>query len=119
VVIKDNQQTRQPLCSSQRCKKSLEQPLFVKSKPESENQTSIDAKQSNLQPFYQVIKDTEKLDGLYTLYRPKRRVKSTWKSSSQLNKNYLGTVTLESGIGEREFIVACLCKISVLFPPRE
>jgi len=36
---------------------------LVKSKPESENQTSIDVKQqSNLQPFYQVIKDTEKLD---------------------------------------------------------
>ena len=105
-VIKDNQQTRQPFMWVVKDVKKLSQPLLqlVKdSKPESgKNQTSIDSKQSNLQPFYQVIKDTEKLDGLYTLYRHKQTGKIYLEiKPTQLNKNYLGTVTLESGIGER------------------
>lgn len=103
-VIKDNQQTRQPFVWVVKDVKTL-QPLLqlVKSKPEAENnQTSVDSKQSNLQPFHQVIKDTEKLDGLYTLYRHKETGKIYLEiKPTQLNKNYLGTVTLESGIGER------------------
>jgi hypothetical protein len=66
------------------------------------NSTSNDTKESNLQPFEQVIKNTEKLQGLYTLYRHKETGKIYLEiKPQQLNKNYLGTVTMESGIGER------------------
>jgi hypothetical protein len=105
-VLKDNQQPeRQPFVWVVKdVKKSTQQPLLqlVKdTKPESAP-TSIDPKQSSLQPFYQVIKDTEKLDGLYTLYRNKETGKIYLEIKPiQLNKNYLGTVTMESGIGER------------------
>lgn len=102
-VIKDNQQTRQPFVWVVKDVKTLGQPLLqlVKSQPEP-GQTSIDAKQPNLQPFHQVVKDTEKSDGLYTLYRHKETGKIYLEiKPQQLNKNYLGTVTLESGIGER------------------
>lgn len=101
-VLKDNKPERRPFVWVVKDIKT-EQPLLqlVKSKPESVP-ISTESKQSNLQPFHQVIKDTEKLDGLYTLYRHKETGKIYLEIKPvQLNKNYLGTVTLESGIGER------------------
>ncbi|MBW4651305.1 MAG: zinc-dependent metalloprotease [Kastovskya adunca ATA6-11-RM4] len=57
---------------------------------------------SGFKPFDTVTKDTEKLEGLFTLYRHKKTDKVYLEiKPEQLEKNYLGTVTLESGIGER------------------
>ena len=67
-----------------------------------DNPAFIDAKESNLQPFDKLIKDTSLLKGLFTLYRHKDTGKIYLElKPQQLNKNYLGTVTMESGIGER------------------
>lgn len=58
--------------------------------------------ESELQPFDEVVKNTEKLQGLFTLYRNQEMGKIYLEiQPEQLNKNYLNTVTLESGIGER------------------
>lgn len=66
------------------------------------NKVSQDSKKSQLQPFAQVVKDTDKLQGLFTLYRHKETGKIYLElKPEQLNKNYLSTVTMESGIGER------------------
>lgn len=105
-VLKDNKLERHPFgWVVKNPKKSAQQPLLqlVKSKPElASNSTSIEPKESNLQPFEQVIKNTEKLQGLYTLYRHKETGKIYLEiKPNQLNKNYLGTITMESGIGER------------------
>ncbi|WP_414545078.1 zinc-dependent metalloprotease [Nostoc sp. CCY0012] len=55
-----------------------------------------------LEPFDEVVKDTEKLSGLFNLYRHKENNKIYLEiKPEQLNKNYLATATLESGIGER------------------
>ena len=70
-------------------------------KSELSDDDSKDAESSQLQPFAQVIKNTEKLEGLFTLYRNKKTDKIYLEvKPEQLNKNYLGTVTIESGIGE-------------------
>ncbi|WP_414552131.1 zinc-dependent metalloprotease [Anabaena sp. CCY 0017] len=51
--------------------------------------------------FREVIKATDKLAGLFTLYSSQESGKIYWEiTPEQLNKNYLATVTLESGIGE-------------------
>lgn len=107
-VIKDNKQSRQPFVwVIKDPKKSAQQPLLqlVKDaeKPEPpEKPASIDPKQSELQPFNKVVKDTQKLEGLFTLYRHKETGKIYLEvKPEQLNKNYLSTVTMESGIGER------------------
>ncbi len=66
------------------------------------NPASKDRKQQELQPFDQVVKDTEKLEGLFTLYSNKETGKIYLEiQPTQLNKNYLSTITMESGIGER------------------
>lgn len=60
-----------------------------------------DSKLAKFQRFPEVVKDTDKLDGLFTLYRSSEDNQIYLEiQSEQLNKNYLGTVTLESGIGE-------------------
>jgi len=60
-----------------------------------------DSKLAKFQRFSEVVKDTAKLDGLFTLYRSSEDNQIYLEiQSEQLNKNYLGTVTLESGIGE-------------------
>ena len=57
---------------------------------------------SQLQPFDKVVKDTEKLEGLFALYHNKEAGKIYLEvAPQQLNKNFLATVTMESGIGER------------------
>jgi len=50
-----------------------------------DNLASKDAK-SQLQPFAQVIKDTDKLEGLFTLYRHKERENLPGTQAGQLNK---------------------------------
>ncbi|MBW4636904.1 MAG: zinc-dependent metalloprotease [Gloeocapsa sp. UFS-A4-WI-NPMV-4B04] len=105
-VLKDNKPKRQPFVWVVKDpKKSAQQPLLQIVQSDlhlTSNSTSINPKESNLQPFEQVIKNTEKLQGLYTLYRHKETGKIYLEiKPQQLNKNYLGTVTMESGIGER------------------
>ncbi|BAZ48992.1 hypothetical protein NIES4103_16030 [Nostoc sp. NIES-4103] len=51
--------------------------------------------------FHEIVKGTEKLEGLFTLYRNENSGQVYLEiKPEQLNKNYLATVTLESGIGE-------------------
>ncbi|WP_375477503.1 zinc-dependent metalloprotease [uncultured Nostoc sp.] len=60
------------------------------------------AAKDDLEPFNEVIKNTQKSGGLFTLYRNKEKNKIYLEiKPEQLNKNYLATATLESGIGER------------------
>lgn len=48
-----------------------------------------------------LLQDSEKLEGLFTLYRKEETGKIYLElQPEQLNKNYLATITLESGIGE-------------------
>lgn len=72
-------------------------------KPDSsDDESPQDSKQSQLVPFSQVVKRTSVIKGLFTLYRNKQTGKIYLEiKPSQLNTNYLGTVTMESGIGER------------------
>uniref|UniRef100_A0A0C1RJD1 DUF5118 domain-containing protein n=1 Tax=Tolypothrix bouteillei VB521301 TaxID=1479485 RepID=A0A0C1RJD1_9CYAN len=63
--------------------------------------TAKPAPKEEFEAFDKVIKDTEKLEGLFTLYRNKEQNKIYLEiKPTQLNKNYLATATLESGIGE-------------------
>jgi hypothetical protein len=51
--------------------------------------------------YREAIKGTDKLEGLFTIYRDQEDDKIYLElKPEQLNKNYLCTVTLESGIGE-------------------
>jgi predicted Zn-dependent protease len=55
-----------------------------------------------LQPFDEVIKDYQKLTGLFTLYQDKETSKVFAEiKPEQLDRNFLAVMTLESGIGER------------------
>ncbi|AFZ18072.1 zinc-dependent metalloprotease [Allocoleopsis franciscana] len=57
---------------------------------------------SELEAFDKLVADTEKLEGLFNLYRNQETAKIYLEvKPQQLNKNYLATVTMESGIGER------------------
>ena len=57
---------------------------------------------SELESFDKLVADTEKLEGLFNLYRNQETNKIYLEvKPQQLNKNYLATVTMESGIGER------------------
>jgi len=76
--------------------------LKKKQPQQPDDPNSKDSDQSELQPFDQVVKKTEKLEGLFTLYRSQATGKIYLEiKPDQLNKNYLSTVTMESGIGER------------------
>lgn len=60
-----------------------------------------DSKLEKFQRFSEVVRDTDKLEGLFTLYRSLEDDQIYLEiQPEQLNKNYLGTVTLDSGIGE-------------------
>ncbi|WP_016875652.1 zinc-dependent metalloprotease [Chlorogloeopsis fritschii] len=79
--------------------KNPDQP--VKDKPEKPNSSSKPTKKDDLEAFSEVVKDTQKIEGLFTLYRNKEKNKIYLEiKQEQLNKNYLATATLESGIGE-------------------
>jgi hypothetical protein len=88
-------------------KKAVQQPfLQVAKTPEKPNEkpnpSAKPAAKDDLEPFDEVIKDTQKSGGLFTLYRNKEKNKIYLEiKPEQLNKNYLATATLESGIGER------------------
>ena len=67
---------------------------------------------SKLQPFDEVVKDTVKSSGLFTLYSNKDTGKIYLEvQPQQLNQNFLSTITMESGIGERGCTVDYLCKV--------
>lgn len=58
--------------------------------------------QPELQPFDEAIKDHEKLQGLFTLYRHPETGKVLAEiRPDQLDRNFLAVMTLESGLGER------------------
>ena len=93
-------------------KKAGQQPFLQVAKPAEKPKPSKTPKKDDLEPFDEVIKDTQKSGGLFTLYRNKEKNKIYLEiKPEQLNKNYLATATLESGIGERGVTVVCLCKI--------
>ena len=63
--------------------------------------TKKPAKKDSFKAFDEVIKDTQTSQGLFNLYRDKEKNKIYLEvQPTQLNKNYLATATLESGIGE-------------------
>ncbi|MBD2436290.1 zinc-dependent metalloprotease [Nostoc sp. FACHB-110] len=71
-------------------------------KPVNKPNSAKPASKDELEPFDEVVKDTEKKEGLFTLYRNKKNNKIYLEiKPEQLNTNYLATATLESGIGER------------------
>jgi hypothetical protein len=108
-VIENNKQPkRQPfIWVVKDNKKAAQQPFLqidkVTDKPvEKPNTTTKPTKKDDLQQFDEVIKDTQKQQGLFTLYRNKDKNKIYLEiKPEQLNKNYLANATLESGIGER------------------
>lgn len=60
-----------------------------------------DSQEEELKPFEELVKNTEKLDGLFPLYRHKNSGKIYLEiKPQQLNKNYLLTIAIESGIGQ-------------------
>lgn len=91
-------------------KKANQQPLLqlAKAPPPSSSSTKKPAeapkppaKRDDLEPFDEVTKDTQRSEGLFTLYRNKDKNKIYLEiKPEQLNKNFLATATLESGIGE-------------------
>lgn len=63
---------------------------------------SNNSRNSPLQGYDRLIKNTEKSDGLFPLYRNKATGQIYLEiKPEQLNKNYLATITMASGIGER------------------
>jgi hypothetical protein len=84
-------------------KKAGQQPFLQVAKPDEKPKPSkTPPAKDDLEPFDEVVKDTQKSGGLFTLYRNKEKNKIYLEiKPEQLNKNYLATATLESGIGER------------------
>jgi hypothetical protein len=88
-------------------KKAAQQPYLKvgksTEKPEKKPTTeSKPEKKDDLESFNEVVKDTEKLEGVFTLYRNKEKNQIYLEvKPEQLNKNFLATATLESGIGEQ------------------
>ena len=108
-VIKDNQQPEsQPyIWVVKDTKQAARQPLLqVVKEPKKPEESDVwlakESKKPELKPFYEVIKNTSSVNGLFTLYRNKETGKIYLElKPEQLNKNYLSTMTMESGIGER------------------
>ncbi len=104
-VINQNQQVeRQPFqWEVLEPQQAGRQPFLQAGKlPKKPNVNAKPGKKDEMEPFNEVTKDTEKLEGLFTLYRQKQKNKIYLEiKPEQLNKNYLATSTLESGIGER------------------
>ncbi|MHC0063614.1 zinc-dependent metalloprotease [Nostoc sp. UIC 10890] len=83
-------------------KKAGQQPFLQVAKPNAKPNPTKPVAKDDLEAFDEVIKDTQKSGGLFTLYRNKEKNKIYLEiKPEQLNKNYLATATLESGIGER------------------
>ncbi|TAF11046.1 MAG: DUF5117 domain-containing protein [Nostocales cyanobacterium] len=88
-------------------KKSRQQPFLqivqTANKP-TKKPSSINKppKVNDLAVFDEVVKDSQKLEGIFTLYRQKENNKIYLEiQPEQLQKNFLATATLESGIGEK------------------
>ncbi|MBD2385025.1 zinc-dependent metalloprotease [Cylindrospermum sp. FACHB-282] len=59
------------------------------------------SKKVDFRRFREIVRGTDQLEGLFTLYYSKDAGKIYLQlAPEQLNKNYLATVTLESGLGE-------------------
>lgn len=87
---------QQPLMPSATKTQTTELPLLKALK------AKVKGNSEELQPFDKVVTDTEQLEGLFDLYRNKETGQIYMEvTPQQLNKNYLATVTMESGIGER------------------
>ncbi len=70
-----------------------------KTKPESNSRS---AKEDELEDFAEVTKNTQKSEGIFTTYHHKNKNKIYLEiKPEQLQKNFLATSTLESGIGEK------------------
>ncbi|BAY17745.1 hypothetical protein NIES21_35870 [Anabaenopsis circularis NIES-21] len=88
-------------------KQAEKQPFLEVGKPSNKpekkpNNPAKPAAKDDLEAFDEVIKDAEKKEGLFTLYRNSKKNKVYLEiKPEQLNNNYLATATLESGIGER------------------
>ncbi|BAY96990.1 hypothetical protein NIES37_09270 [Tolypothrix tenuis PCC 7101] len=108
-VLNQNQQVQQQPFNwivqspKQAGKQPFLQAVKTPDKPsEKPNSSSKPPKKDDLEPFDEVTKDTEKSAGVFTLYRQKEKNKIYLEiQPEQLNKNYLATSTLESGIGEQ------------------
>lgn len=104
-VLDQNQQVERQAFQwvVQDTKQAGQQPfLQAKTPDEKPKPSNKPAKKDELQAFDEVVKDTEKVGGLFTLYRQKQKNKIYLEiQPEQLNKNYLATSTLESGIGEQ------------------
>ncbi|MEH2074051.1 MAG: zinc-dependent metalloprotease [Nostoc sp.] len=83
--------------------KVAQQPFLQVAKPlEKPKPGKTPTAKDELEVFDEVVKNTQKSGGLFTLYRNKEKNKIYLEiKPEQLNKNYLATATLESGIGER------------------
>lgn len=66
------------------------------------HQTKVKGNSKELQPFSKVVKGTQKFEGLFNLYHNKETNTIYLEvKPQQMNKNFLASVTMESGIGER------------------
>ncbi|GET39245.1 zinc-dependent metalloprotease [Microseira wollei] len=66
------------------------------------NMESEDEASASMSSFDEAVKNAETLPGLFTLYRHKQNGKILLEiKPEQLDKNYLATITLASGIGEQ------------------
>ncbi|AFY42792.1 zinc-dependent metalloprotease [Nostoc sp. PCC 7107] len=108
VINQDKQVQSQPfIWVVKNIKQSEKQPFLEVGKPSNkpEKKPNTPAKpiaKDDLEAFDEVIKDAEKKEGLFTLYRNSKKNKVYLEiKPEQLNNNYLATATLESGIGER------------------
>ncbi|MEB3341649.1 zinc-dependent metalloprotease [Okeania sp.] len=65
----------------------------------------ISSTKENNHPYAKLVNRTEKLPGMFTLYRDQQTSKTLMEiQPEQLNKNFLSVITLESGIGEAGLI---------------
>ncbi|KYC36424.1 peptidase M43 [Scytonema hofmannii PCC 7110] len=63
--------------------------------------TLKEVKREDFRQYREIIKNAEKIEGLFTLYRHLESNRTYLEiKAEQLDKNFLGIVTLESGIGE-------------------
>lgn len=77
-------------------------PALIAKEPESEPEEEEKEEEPAKTSFDSAIENAEKLQGLFTLYHNKESGEILAEiNPEQLEKNYLCTITLESGIGER------------------
>ncbi|MEB3178819.1 MAG: zinc-dependent metalloprotease [Nostocaceae cyanobacterium] len=103
-VIKDNQLQREPFVWAVKdTNKAGQQPLLQLLTAENKSGSSRrGGEKEELEDFNEVIKNTQKQEGMFTLYRDKEKGKVYLEvKPEQINRNFLATMTLESGIGER------------------